>query len=46
MSEDRPSASGNDKVWMTIIIVAGIIALACIIAVTAMSLAFITNAPW
>jgi hypothetical protein len=46
MSEDRPTADGNDAIWMGIIIVAGIIALACIGAFTALSIAFITNAPW
>lgn len=46
MTEHAPEANGNDRVWMAIIIVAGIVALACIAAFTALSIAFIANAPW
>jgi hypothetical protein len=46
MSEDKPAANGSDGIWMAIIIIAGIIALACIGAFTALSITFIANAPW
>ncbi len=46
MTEQTPEANGTDAIWMAIIIVAGIVALACIGAFTALSIAFIANAPW
>jgi hypothetical protein len=46
MTEGGPKTNGNEGVWMAIIIVAGIVALACIGAFTALSLSFIANAPW
>ncbi len=36
----------SDKVRMTALIVTGIVVLACILGVVAISIAFFTNAPW
>ena len=46
MSENDRKRSGRDSVTVTLIIVAGIIILTCIIAFTAVSVAFVLNAPW
>jgi hypothetical protein len=46
MSENDRKRSGRDRVTVTLIIVAGIIILTCIIAFSAVSVAFVLNAPW
>ena len=43
MSESKPS---RDSVKVTLIIVVGIVILTCILAFTAVSVAFVLNAPW
>lgn len=46
MSENDPKRSSRNHVTVTLIIVAGIIILTCIVAFTAVSVAFVLNAPW
>lgn len=46
MSENNRERSTKDSVTVTLIIVVGIIILTCIIAFTAISVAFLLNAPW
>jgi hypothetical protein len=46
MSENDRKRPSRDRVTVTLIIVAGIILLTCIVAFTAVSVAFVLNAPW
>jgi hypothetical protein len=46
MSENGTRSSGGGKVAIAAIIVAGIVILACILAFTAIAIAFVNNAPW
>jgi hypothetical protein len=46
MSEERPERSFKNPVAVTAIVVAGIVVLACILAVTVITVAFLANAPW
>ena len=46
MSETNSGGSTTNKVAITAIIVAGIVVLACITACSAISIAFLMNAPW
>jgi len=46
MSENNGGRPKKDSVTVTLIIVVGIIILACIVAFTAVSVAFLLNAPW
>jgi hypothetical protein len=46
MSEVHSNGSTTNKAVIAAIIVTGIIVLACIAAFTAISIAFILNAPW
>jgi hypothetical protein len=46
MSENNGERSKKDSVTVTLIVVVGIIILACIVAATAVSVAFVLNAPW
>ena len=46
MSETNQDSHGTNKVAITAIIVAGVVILACIVATTAIAIAFVTNAPW
>jgi len=46
MSEINSDGSTTNKVAIVAIIVAGVILLACIVACSAISMAFILNAPW
>ena len=46
MSENNREGSGKNTTMVTLIIVAGIIILTCIVAFTALSIAFVLNAPW
>jgi hypothetical protein len=46
MSENNQERSSRDSVTVTLIVVVGIIILACIVAFAAISVAFFLNAPW
>ena len=46
MSEINSDGSTTNKVAIAAIIVAGVVFLACIVACSAISMAFILNAPW
>ena len=46
MSENNQERSSKDSVTITLIVVVGIIILACIAAFTAISVAFFLNPPW
>ena len=46
MSENKREGSSNNTVKVTLIVVAGLIILTCIIAFTGVSVAFFLNAPW
>lgn len=46
MSETKQEYHGSHKVAIAAIIVAGIVILACIVASTAVAIAFFANAPW
>lgn len=46
MAEDMPERPKSNAVAITAIVVAGIIVLACIVALVAISIAFLANAPW
>ena len=46
MSEINSDGSTTNKVAIAAIIVAGIVLLACIVACSAISIAFIINVPW
>lgn len=46
MSEEMPERSSKNPVAVTAIVVAGIIVLTCILAVTVVSVVFLINAPW
>ncbi len=46
MSGNNREGSNKDSVKVTLIIVVGIIILTCILAFTAVSVAFVLNAPW
>jgi hypothetical protein len=46
MNEVNSGGSTTNKVAIAAIIVVGIILLACIVACSAVSIAFILNAPW
>ena len=46
MSEEAPERSPRNPVAVTAIVVAGIIVLACILAVTVIAVMFLANAPW
>ena len=46
MSENNREGSSTNMVMVTLIVVVGIIILACIVAFTALSIAFVLNAPW
>ena len=46
MSENKQERSSRDRVAITLIVVVGIIILTCIVAFTAISVAFFLNAPW
>lgn len=46
MSEEMPERSSKNPVAVTAIVVAGIIVLSCILAVTVITVAFLVNAPW
>jgi hypothetical protein len=46
MSEINSDGSTTNKVAIAAIIVAGIVFLGCIVACSAISIAFILNAPW
>ena len=46
MAEDMPERPKSNAVAITAIVVTGIIILACIVALVAISIAFLANAPW
>ena len=46
MSETNQEYRGSHKVAIAAIIVTGIVVLACIVASTAVAIAFFANAPW
>ena len=46
MSENNRERSSKDTVTIALIVVVGIIILACIVAFSAISIAFFVNAPW
>ena len=46
MSENNREHSNRNSVTVTLIVVIGIIILTCIVAFTAISVAFLLNAPW
>ncbi|NIO72694.1 MAG: hypothetical protein GTN71_27660 [Anaerolineae bacterium] len=46
MSEINSDGSTTNKVAIAAIIVVGLVLLACIVACSAISIAFILNAPW
>ena len=46
MSENNQEDASKDSVKITLIVVVGIIILACIFAFTAISVAFFLNPPW
>jgi hypothetical protein len=46
MAEDMPERPKSNAVAITAIVVTGIIILACILALVAISIAFLANAPW
>jgi hypothetical protein len=46
MSESNRGGSSRNTVMVTLIVVVGIIILTCILAFTAVSVAFVLNAPW
>jgi hypothetical protein len=46
MSETNQDSRGSNKVAITAIIVAGVVILACVVATTAVAIAFFANAPW
>jgi hypothetical protein len=46
MSENNQGTRGSHKVAIAAIIVAGIVILSCIVAFTAIAMAFVANAPW
>jgi len=46
MSEINSDGSTTNKVAIAAIIVAGVVLLACIVACSAIFIAFIINAPW
>ena len=46
MSENVPERPSTDKVKIAVIIVVGIILLACILASAGIAIAFCLNAPW
>jgi hypothetical protein len=46
MSEPNQESRGSNKVAITAIIVTGIVILACVVATTAIVIAFFANAPW
>ena len=46
MSDDTRERSSKDTVQVTLIVVAGLIILACFLGFTAISVAFFLNPPW
>jgi hypothetical protein len=46
VSEERPERSPKNPVAVTAIVVIGAIVLACILALTVISVVFLINAPW
>ncbi len=46
MSESNCECSSKDTVRVAWIVVGGIITLACVLGFTAISVAFVLNAPW
>jgi hypothetical protein len=46
MNEINSDSSTTNKVAIAAIIVAGVVLLACIVACSVISIAFIINAPW
>lgn len=46
MSENNCECSSKDTVRVAWIVVGGIITLACVLGFTAISVAFVLNAPW
>jgi hypothetical protein len=46
MSETNQDSRSSNKVAIVAIIVAGVVILACIVATTAIAIAFFANAPW
>ena len=46
MSDDNRERSSKDTVKVTLIVVVGLIILACVLGFTAMSVAFFLNPPW
>jgi hypothetical protein len=46
MSETNQDSRGSNKVAIAAIIVTGVVILACIVAITAIAIAFVANAPW
>ena len=46
MSENNREGSSKNTVMVTLIVVVGIIILTCVLAFTAVSVAFVLNAPW
>ena len=45
-NETNQEYRGSHKVAIAAIVVAGIVILACIVAFTAIAIAFVANAPW
>jgi hypothetical protein len=46
MTEEIPERSSRNPVAVTVIVMIGIVVLACIAAATVITVAFLMNAPW
>ncbi len=46
MSESNQERSSKNTVAVALIVVVGIITLACVLGITGISVAFLLNAPW